>query len=362
VTAVAADSNGVYAGGGYAGRNLLSRYNLGGQLVWNQDSGDSIHNQIKGIAVGTDGVYVGGFSYSSGFVRKYGLNGSLLWTANDSRADCCASVAANSGHVFAAFYDGNSALIRAYDTGGSLLWTASTGNSSSLSSSQTYSEGNNVYTLGPGGSFGSLRSYSSDGILNWAENLTICSCFPTGVAADTSGIYIVGTSSQTIGLGGTLSKYDQLGKRLWIKNFDSPDGTTVGTPRISLDQSGIYIVVTTSLSGYLLRYDNDGNQMWSVAVSGTANAVSAGQDGVFVGGGPSTNALLSKYGQASSLVLFGVNPPFSFGLIALLGGMVVLSLLWLRRQRKRGVRHPKSVVPYSAPKPSDGSKWMKRPP
>jgi hypothetical protein len=88
-----------------------------------------------------------------------------------------------------------------------------------------------------------------------------------------------------------------------------------------------------------------------------------GQDGVYVGGEASNNAALSKYAQSSSLVLFGVNPPFSFGLVALLGGVVVLSLFWLRRQRKRGVRRPRSAVPYSPPKPSeDDSKWMRRPP
>ena len=148
-----------------------------------------------------------------------------------------------------------------------------------------------------------------------------------------------------------------------MKNFDSPDGTTVGTPRISVDSSGIYLALTTTRSGFLLRYNGNGNQVWTVEMPLTGNAVSAGQDGVYVGGAASNNAVLSKYGQSSSLVLFGVNPPFSFGLVALLGAVVVLSLLWLRRQRKRVLRRPKSAMPYSAPKPSeDDSKWMKRPP
>ncbi len=329
VTAVAADSSGVYAGGfgGDAGFHLfLSRYNLEGGRVWNQDFGN-FPNEITGISLGTDGVYVAGFM-DRGFVRKYDFNGSLHWTANDSRVDNYASISANSGRVFVG-YDFNSALIRAYDTNGNSLWTTSISNSSSPPLPQITSDSNHVYAVGYGAVSGYLRSYNFDGTLNWAENLT-CSCAPYDVAVDSSGIYIVGT---------------------------------IGTPRISVDSSGIYLAGTTSFSGYLIRYDSNGNHVWTVEIPLSVNSASAGQDGVYVGGAASNNAVLSKYGQSSSLVLFGVNPPFSFGLVALLGAVVVLSLLWLRRQRKRVLRRPKSAMPYSAPKPSeDDSKWMKRPP
>jgi hypothetical protein len=178
-----------------------------------------------------------------------------------------------------------------------------------------------------------------------------------------SGIYVTGTSFQSLGLGGTLAKYDLGGNQLWIKNFDSPDGTTVGTPRISANSSGIYLAITTSFSGFLMKYDRNGNQVWAVQAPVSASSVSVGQDGVYVGGEASNNALLAKYGQSSSLVLFGVNPPFSFGLVALLGGIVTLSLFWLRKQRKNRIRRPKSAVPYSPPKPGeDDSKWVRRPP
>ncbi len=361
VTAVAADSSGVYAGGfgGDAGFHLfLSRYNLEGGRVWNQDFGN-FPNEITGISLGTDGVYVAGFM-DRGFVRKYDFNGSLHWTANDSRVDNYASISANSGRVFVG-YDFNSALIRAYDTNGNSLWTTSISNSSSPPLPQITSDSNHVYAVGYGAVSGYLRSYNFDGTLNWAENLT-CSCAPYDVAVDSSGIYIVGTFQST-GLSGTLAKYDLVGDQVWVKNFDSPDATTIGTPRISVDSSGIYLAGTTSFSGYLIRYDSNGNHVWTVEIPLSVNSASAGQDGVYVGGAASNNAVLSKYGQSSSLVLFGVNPPFSFGLVALLGAVVVLSLLWLRRQRKRVLRRPKSAMPYSAPKPSeDDSKWMKRPP
>jgi hypothetical protein len=182
-----------------------------------------------------------------------------------------------------------------------------------------------------------------------------------------SGIYIVGTSLQSAGLGGALAKYDLVGNQVWVKSFDSPDATFFEAPRISVDHSGVYLALVTSRSGFLTRYDSNGEQVWSVIIPSVTPAsiisVSVGQDGVYLGGKTSSgDASLSKYGQSSSLVFFGVNPPFSFGLVGLLGGLVVLSIFRLRRQRKSRFHHAKSVAPYRAPKPSDEeSKWMKRP-
>jgi hypothetical protein len=149
LTAVGADSGGAYVGG-YAIRSLfLSRYDLGGQRVWNQDFGNSTYDRITEIALGTDGVYAAGYAYNSGFIRKYGFNGSFLWTANDPRLDTDVSVSADSGQVFAGFYDGRTAIIRSYDIGGNSLWTANIGNSSRGPDPQTYWDVNHVYTIGP---------------------------------------------------------------------------------------------------------------------------------------------------------------------------------------------------------------------
>ena len=354
VTAVVGD-NGVYAGGSTGANLFVSRYDLGGQRVWKQDFGNSTYDEVTGIALGTDGVYVAG----TGFIQKYNLNGTMLWTIRGVGA----SMSVNMRGVFVGYYESatKSTLLRAYDSNGNSLWTDFLGNDTSVISTTTHSGDSRVYVLGENVSY-FLQSYNSDGTLNWKENLT-CSCQPVNFAADASGIYVVGYPFQGAISTGTLAKYDFVGSQLWMKNFDSPDGTTVGTPRISVDSSGIYLALTTTRSGFLLRYNGNGNQVWTVEMPLTGNAVSAGQDGVYVGGAASNNAVLSKYGQSSSLVLFGVNPPFSFGLVALLGAVVVLSLLWLRRQRKRGIRRPRSAVPYSPPKAGeDDSKWVRRPP
>jgi hypothetical protein len=78
VTAVVADTSGVYAGGSVRGNLFVSRYDLGGQRVWNQDFGNSADEEIQGISLGTDGVYIAG----AGFIQKYNFNGISLWTKN----------------------------------------------------------------------------------------------------------------------------------------------------------------------------------------------------------------------------------------------------------------------------------------
>jgi hypothetical protein len=229
----------------------------------------------------------------------------------------------------------------------------------------TYSSDSHVYVIGYKGS-NSLGSFDFQGNLNWGKNLT-CSCEPVDLAADASGIYVAGTTYLGgLMASGILIKYDVTGNMIWTRIYDAPGGIGVQNPQISIDTTGIYLAMATyrsSTSGLLVRYDDNGNQVWSIEIPVSADAVSIGQNSVYVGGTSSSAELLAKYDQSSSLVLFGVNPPFSFGLVGLLAGVVALSVLWFRRQRRRQIRRPKSSVPYSSKKSrEDDAKWMKRQP
>jgi len=339
VTAVAAGNNGIYVGGHAI---FMNRYDLGGQRVWSQEFGNSVYDEVEGIAVGTDGVYVAGFLNGSDVVRKHSFDGSLLWTVKDVGP----IISAGTQGVFVV---SRSTLLRAYDLNGNPLWTNSLGNRTGTISMTTYSGASHVYLLANWRGVGSLRSYNSDGTLNWKENLT-CSCFPTGVAVDASGIYVSGLAYESSAAkSGVLVKYDINGNVVWTKSFDAPDSSPfISSQGMAIGTAGIYVIATSyRQSNFLLRYDNDGNQIWSVQIPITANSLSVGQDAVYVGGVASPNALLSKYSPSSSLILFGVTPPLSFLVLGSLGGVVALSIFWLRRQKKRLIRRPKSAVPYS---------------
>src|SRR3989442_15690616 len=366
VASVVADSNGVYAGGSDGASVFLSRYDLAGQRVWNQYFGNSTRDEIRVIGLGPDGVYVVGVLNFTGFVRRYDVNGSILWTI---KYDGLLSVVAGSvflssvvaGEVFLS----SANILRAFDPNGNLLWTNPLGNNTSINSMDAYSGTDRVYLVGYVGSSwssGFLRSYDLNGSPDLAKNLA-CSCYATGLSIDASGLYVSGLAGST----GEVVKLDLVGRMVWAETFDAPDGTPLSTVWISVGSSGIYLAVTSSASGigsgFLMRYDANGNQVWSVQTPVSSKSVSVGQDGVYVGGVTFDNGLLSKYGEASSLVLFGVNPPFSFTIIVSLAGVVALSIFWLMRQRKKRIRLPKSVVPYSSPKPSSGdARWVRKPP
>ncbi len=147
---------------------------------------------------------------------------------------------------------------------------------------------------------------------------------------------------------------------LWTSQFGTPGpdaGPFVqnGITAMSTDSSGVY---TAGFVGYLAsggsssypfvsKYDFTGRQVWTQHFgkpdSGGIAGISVGRNGVYVGG---TNgyAFIEELSQSSSLILFGVNPPFSFGLAALLGGLVVTSLLWLRRRWRKKMRPPTIVM------------------
>jgi len=378
VTAASADLSGVYAAG-HVGLTLsmvmnlspsnlfLSRYDPGGHQIWTR-SFALPYDHVSGTSVGRGSVYIAGRMNGTGFVRKYDLNGTQLWTSVYGKANSAAlSVSVGTSSVFSGFQyasggsNQNNVLV-AYDSNGNQIWTDSLGNSTQ-GSLNVYSDTNRLYVAGYLAT-GFLRSYYLNGTLEWTQNLS-CSCEPSGVAADPSAIYVAGYSYALA--SGFLVKSNFNGSLLWTKSFEAPDLSVVGPVRMSVSPSGIYLVTTTTLGGYLIRYDTNGNQVWSVRVArlGSANAVSAGQNGAYVGGevGPFSDAFLSEYDQSSSLILFGLNPPYSFILIAVLGGVVAVSVFWFRRLIRKRTPRPKSTASHRPASPSsDESPWVRRPP
>ncbi len=369
VTVVSADTTGLYAGG-YVGFTYLggvnpspsnlfvSRYDPTGRQVWTQQFADPLVSVIRGIAIAGDGVYIAGSVNVSGLVRKYDLNGNQVWTSPFGRE--AASVSVGTNGVYAAgfnYFAANSTdavILRSYDFNGNTVWTHALGNSLAPSALTVYSSTNGIYIAGTLSSAGFLGSYDFSGALKWTRQFT-CNCAPSGVSADSTGIYVAGYSSQGGGVtNGFLSKYDWNGNQLWTRNLDPPDYTSVAIFQMSVNPSGIYLAMTTVRSGFLMRYDGNGNQAWSFHMQRRLNTVSAGQNSVYVGGKDSFgdnaegNAFITEFSQSSSLILFGLNPPYSFGLVSLLAGLTALSILWRRRERKKKVRPPSANRNYES--------------
>src|SRR5215469_13332361 len=127
-----------------------------------------------------------------------------------------------------------------------------------------------------------------------------------GVSASTDAVYVAGAG---------LLKFDLSGNQLWTRSLTfTAQGVSAGT-------DGVYVVG----DGIVVRYDSQGNELWSVQSNSVSfGGVSAAVDGVYVVGstpgilpGPNQSgngsAFVSKYDQNGNKIWtrqFG-DPPSS---------------------------------------------------
>jgi hypothetical protein len=196
-----------------------------------------------------------------------------------------------------------------------------------------------------------IARYDTSGVRLWNRQFDNppsfeCACVPYGLSGDSSGIYVGGNTYDrslpgetpfSSGGGSFLRKYDWNGNTIWT---NGEAGSGIGT--ISAGQSGLYL-----FGGGLARYDgNNGNRVWSVPIEGKVTGFAVGDRGVYTGGnvvtGEGVKALLVAYDQSASLVLGGVNPPYSFIIVGVIIGSIPLCTLLARwRFVKRASRASK---------------------
>lgn len=164
--------------------------------------------------------------------------------------------------------------------------------------------GGSVYvaSMSPGPA---LWKYDQTGAQLWERDLTtngVGSGF--GVAADSTGAYIVGFANalpgqpQIFNNGAFIRKYDPNGNEVWTRLFTAQEvfGDTRATA-IALDATGVYMAGTTAgtLAGqkssgagqdiFVRKYDFSGNEMWTRQFGGGgATSIAANSTGVYVTG------------------------------------------------------------------------------
>jgi len=313
---LAVDGSGVYVAGytdlgnfpgftNQGGRDVFVRkYDAGGTALWTRQFGTPTFDEALGVTTDASGVYVAGYiqgvlsSNPDAFVRKYDAGGTELWTrvfgGNVGGTDEALGVAVDASGVYVTGFVsgalpgqtsaggiGNDAFVRKYDTAGNELWTRQ---------------------------FGSPVGDNA-----------------TGVAVDTTGVYVTGFTIGALpgqtNLGSNdvfVRKYDGSGSEVWTRQFGQPG--TDDAFGVATDTSGVYVTGLmqgpSSSDVFLRKFDTGGNEVWSRQFSGfrsftdVARAVDA--DGnVYVTGqvaGPSpgqsaaggVNAFVRKYDAAGN--------------------------------------------------------------
>jgi len=133
---------------------------------------------------------------------------------------------------------------------------------------------------------------------------------------------------------------------------------------ISSTSSGTYVTGVGTGQLYLLKCDADCHSVWSFPFrdnSITDFTTSLGENAVYLAGsktsGSDNLAFVEELSLTSSLVFFGVNPPLSFGLVAVLVSLGILGFfLFLKLKSSKARRlHPSSRTPFQSGFGSRGS-------
>jgi len=346
---VAGYTNGVFPGetpSGPLGGNdaFVRKYNPSGDVLWTRQFGTSSDDFANGVATDGSNVYVAGQtagtfpgqtyagSYDA-FVRKYDVSGGALWTRQfgTTREERALGVSADMSSVYVAGFTygalpggggsagGADAFLRKYDVSGGELWTRQFGTA-------VYSDQASSVAIGPsgvyvGGVFHSdyfgdafVRKYDADGNVRWTAEIQSGGREETlGVAADASGVYLVGSTSGTLpGGGGSagyidafVSGFDASGNYRWTRQFGSAMADSAFG--VDVDASGVYVAGYTSgvlpgqvgvgnADAFLRKYDASGNSLWTrqfgtsaydvaygVAVDASAVYVAGYTQGTFAG-------------------------------------------------------------------------------
>ena len=117
-----------------------------------------------------------------------------------------------------------------------------------------------------------LRKYDHNGNVLWTRQFgTDRDDEALGVAVDTTGVYVAGIADGRLpgepsfgGTDGFLFKYDANGSLQWARQFGS-DGFDVARG-VSVSAAGVYVSAWTSVgngNGFILKYDADGRQLWT---------------------------------------------------------------------------------------------------
>ena len=358
VSSVSATSDALYAGG-YLGFPLgsmnssnsgifVARYDLSGRQIWIRLFGDP-GERVHVVKARNGGVIAAGLTNGQGFVRYYDRNGTQVWT-NQALDDFYDTSEGGSVVYAVGYYRATNVLfiyeLQAFDLKGGFLWNSTIShrcvdctNVNVYASSVGIYISSSDYTRG----LSDLQLYYLNGTLKWTHQLDCVSCSATGVSGDGTGVYVAGYVNPVGNNALYLNKYDLSCNQLWTHQFTT-DYLSGSFVHMSADSSGIYLAVEgINSGGSIVRYDSGGSQVWSFGMRATPFAVSGGGDGVYVGGGTGGSSIgsfgaaygfLAGFWQSSSLIFFGLNPPLSFGLAALLAGAAVTSVWWMRRRYK----------------------------
>ena len=256
-------------------------------IEWTRQFGTTANDEARAVAADATAVYVAGVINSGAalpgqssaggqdaFLRKYDTAGNEVWTRQFGTAssESALGVAVDATGVYVVgstngtfagqtSAGGQDVFVRKYDAAGAVQWTSQFGSSNFDSGLGVATNSSGIYVVGT--SFGSLpgqvsageedaflRKYDASGTVQWTRQFgTSASESDTAVASDSNGVYVAGTTGgvfpgQTDGpfTDVYVRRYDISGAEQWTRQFGSAGSFPVDSAAgLAVDSSGVYV-------------------------------------------------------------------------------------------------------------------------
>lgn len=290
---------------------IILKYSNSGNLLWSKRYAGAANStdKIRDMVLDDSGnIYVTGISYEgislggqNWLTIKYNSNGELVWKQSlnwtGNRSDVPASIALdknNNVYVTGYGYVGPAPLLKEdlvvakYNIKGNLEWTRSHSSPTAYSAhgfSVVTDSSNYVYVSGY--SYDSIITikYSESGNTMWERtffNNQVNYVVPLFSKIDNQnniiviGYYTVASQENFVTL-----KYDNNGNLLWSRIFDSPIGAQDNAKALIVDDSSNIYVAGSSFTNFyfdvlLIKYAPNGDTLWVKTYDGGNNSNDAG--------------------------------------------------------------------------------------
>ncbi len=257
-------------------------YNLSTIFILNKSDGTSGNDISWDVEFDSDGnIIVGSVSYtnSESIVRKIDRKGNLLWSKSVAGKGIYDIAIDSGGNIYGIGRINN--FVVKYDSNGNLLWNNLLGTAiADGGGAGIATDSANNFVVTSHNSNGDLvvEKYDSNGNLIWSKTYSGAG-FDHGYSVDvdnSDNVYVTGYTRSVLGGNSDviLLKYDSNGNLLWSRTFGGAKDDSANS--VTTDNSGnIYVTGRTQsftnsvASGLLLKYDSNGNLLWNKTFSPT---------------------------------------------------------------------------------------------
>ena len=275
-TAMAANASGIYVVG-----SELRKYDSAGNELWTRAVNGTGFG-MAGVATDVAGVYFLGLAPGSNgqnlqlLLHKYSDGGSELWTRSlQQEFGTAAAVATDISGIYAAARAGFRHSLGKYNSDGSVLWTRQWDAPSQGISLAVLTDSTGVYVL----SFGSVASGAGIVARKWDTrgnelwHREYATAYPTAFgAAEPSGFFVAGGAGYGF-VNTSLHRFDAAGNELWSRQLATPN-----LNGLAADSTGVYVIGATNQTrpalpgqcrsgsggdSFVLKYDLNGTEVWT---------------------------------------------------------------------------------------------------